>query len=53
MESRYTVQHPEDTSLKEQLAQARAASNTINERVKNLHVLLEEIPIQWNAYKAK
>lgn len=53
MEVRYTVSHPEDTSLKEQLAQARAASNTISERVKNLRVILEEIPVQWNAYKAK
>jgi nesprin-1 len=53
MESRYTVQHPEDQNLKEQLAQAKAASNTIQERVKNLRVLLEEIPVQWNAYKAK
>jgi DNA repair ATPase RecN len=53
MESRYTVQHPEDTSLKEQFAQAKQAFNTINDRVKNLRVLLEEIPVQLNEYKAK
>lgn len=53
MESRFKVQYPEDRSLSEQLDQAKQASNAVNERVKNLRLMLEEIPQQWNAYRTK
>ncbi|ODN01313.1 Nesprin-1 [Orchesella cincta] len=53
MESRFSVQYPNDKSLKDQLEQAKAASNVVNDRVKNLRLMLEEIPQQWNAYRTK
>lgn len=53
MESRFSVQYPEDKSLSEQLEQAKQASNAVNDRVKNLRLMLEEIPQQWNQYRAK
>lgn len=53
MESRFRVHHSGDTGVSEQLKQAKQASEAVDERVKTLKLMLEEIPQQWNAYRTK
>jgi hypothetical protein len=53
IESRFSIQHPEDQSLGEQLSQAKTAFSCVTARVEQMHAMLNEIPEHWNAYRAK